>query len=411
MPSRACEERAQQRAAYIHYKNLHNVKPSIDNADPRPTQRSRAKAAWLENERNARIMRENNLLLARLQKIIERKPGQQTPLHLRTAANLMPIRPGKSDSMRRAEQDKIQHENEALLRRLQYLKPTYDSRKMEEHARNHRLWSSHIRQRPSNPFLNLPSVHSPPPLRPPSRPRPKTTGSLALMRPKTTSFVPAPMQSLISTDTRSRRIGATGGGDGRPRTSAEARLRGHDFHRPGSSVSPSRLRPGGNVASRPSTALEPSIRPGSSAQSQRPDWSTQGQRPDSKQGLRLGQGVVARPAQPARLGSATLRPGTSSSRPGSATNPPKATSFSATAWFSESASLGSSFALSPVPEPSRRLPRERLVEGARPRVESGPAEEIVEDDSLNVHGAEAHFPGSTPPEDIDDASSDGSHDG
>ena len=120
--NRVCEAAARHKKYEHHLHNLRNVKPSIDNRDPRRPRTANATAARMKEERNQTIMHENTILLNKLSKILTREPPKvRDPMLVH----------GLNEKHRRAERERIDRENQALLRRLQNVRPSIDA---EAHA-------------------------------------------------------------------------------------------------------------------------------------------------------------------------------------------------------------------------------------------------------------------------------------
>merc|ERR1719446_1929772 len=113
--NRLCEAVTLHRNQQNHRNNVRNIKPMIDNRDPRRPRTANSKGARLEAERNAEIMHENTILLNKLSRILTR--DAEPP-----RASLL-VR-GLNDPQRRIEREKIDRDNLMLLRRLQYAKPS-----------------------------------------------------------------------------------------------------------------------------------------------------------------------------------------------------------------------------------------------------------------------------------------------
>ena len=118
---------------------------------------NRAKKIALQNERYAEIELENYLLLTKLSKILERSHDPTKGTHawgggVRLTANQVPVldhcraeRPGGAhgsglSASALAEQERIARDNQALVRRLQMCRPTYDRAKLEEDFRVRSRW-------------------------------------------------------------------------------------------------------------------------------------------------------------------------------------------------------------------------------------------------------------------------------
>ena len=101
-----------------HLANLRGVKPMVDNRDPRRPKASNSKGARLIEERNNQIMHENTILLNKLSRILTR-PATAPPAPM--------LRHGLNENQKKAERERIDRENQALLRRLQDVRPSIDA--------------------------------------------------------------------------------------------------------------------------------------------------------------------------------------------------------------------------------------------------------------------------------------------
>lgn len=129
----------------MHLKNLSNVKPMIDNRDPRRPKTSNGKAQRLEEERNNQIMHENTILLNKLSRILTREP-EAAPLPL--------LARGLNENTKKQDRERIDRENQALLRRLQDVRPSIDKEKAAADYDLHLdLLRSHQASFQTNPFL------------------------------------------------------------------------------------------------------------------------------------------------------------------------------------------------------------------------------------------------------------------
>ena len=171
------------------------VKPQIDNKDPRRPKMSNAKAQRLLEEKNNQIMHENTILLNKLSRILTR---EQEP-----APAPMLVR-GLNDNHKKGERARIDAENQALLRRLQDTKSSIDAegarRAYEVHER---LLSNFAVQFTPNPFLamslngdELSSVGSASGSRPGSRRMPRAASAAGGRRP--TSGAPSSAWSVAT---------------------------------------------------------------------------------------------------------------------------------------------------------------------------------------------------------------------
>jgi len=129
-----------------HLHNLRNIKPSIDNRDPRRPKTSNATGARKEAERNNQIMHENTILLNKLSRILTRDPEPvRAPMLVK----------GLNDNHKKGERERIDRENAALLRRLQDVRPSIDAEAAREHYELHMdLIHRHQQTFTPNPFLN-----------------------------------------------------------------------------------------------------------------------------------------------------------------------------------------------------------------------------------------------------------------
>ena len=149
------------------------MKASIDTRDPRRPKQGISKGAYLEAERNNQIMHENTILLNKLSKILTRAP-EPIPEPL--------LRKGLNENSKKAERERIDRENQALLRRLQDVRSSIDADKMLEHYELHEhLIAQHSMQFVPNPFLNNTAPRS----RPGSGFYPTPPASAGSQRPST----------------------------------------------------------------------------------------------------------------------------------------------------------------------------------------------------------------------------------
>jgi len=139
--NRLCEAVTLHRTQAKHRQAVRDVKPMIDNRDPRRPRTANSKGARLEAERNAQIMHENTILLNKLSRILTR--DAEPPRALLAARGL-------NDPQRRIEREKIDRDNLMLLRRLQYAKPSVSTDNEMMLAGAHLAMS---RKFAANPFL------------------------------------------------------------------------------------------------------------------------------------------------------------------------------------------------------------------------------------------------------------------
>merc|ERR1719440_2297945 len=113
--NRVCEAAVRHRKQEQHLQNLRNIKPMVDNRDPRRPKSGNSKGARLEEERNNQIMHENTILLNKLSRILTRDPEPiREPM----------LKRGLNEVHRREERSRIDRENQQLLRRLQEVRPS-----------------------------------------------------------------------------------------------------------------------------------------------------------------------------------------------------------------------------------------------------------------------------------------------
>ena len=195
--NRLCEAAILQRKADIHRQRLREIKCSIDTRDPRRPQKGNAKAARLEEERNHQIMcaphrhaplarthpcmeavthtrhslgpctrrHENTILLEKLSKILTREKSAQAGGWALPAVAAPPTAGGGlHDIYRRKVREQIDRENQQLLRRLQYMKPSIDMLKYEQQWQEHAHFAMMGRSTVFNPMtvsythLTLPTI-------------------------------------------------------------------------------------------------------------------------------------------------------------------------------------------------------------------------------------------------------------
>eukprot|EP00962_Isochrysis_galbana_P043036 scaffold16258_cov141-Isochrysis_galbana.AAC.4 len=124
-----------------------------------------SKGARIQEEKTARIMHENAILLSKLSRILTRE-NDVLPL------NDVKAKEGLHDVYRRKQREKIDFENQILLRHLRDMKSSFDINKFEAEARE-RAAILKLMQAPVNPAL-VPGGH-----RPHQRPRPRSAGDIA----------------------------------------------------------------------------------------------------------------------------------------------------------------------------------------------------------------------------------------
>ena len=128
-----------------HLDNLRKIKPSIDNRDPRRPKTGNANKARMEEERNNQIMHENTILLNKLSKILTRDPE---PIREPMLAK------GLNENQKKADRERIDRENQALLRRLQDVRSSIDGERLEEQYAMHEwMGQNHSKSFVANPFL------------------------------------------------------------------------------------------------------------------------------------------------------------------------------------------------------------------------------------------------------------------
>jgi len=161
--NRVCEAAARHRKYEHHLHNLRKIKPSINNSDPRRPRSSNATGARLEEERNNQIMHENTILLNKLSKILTRDPPRvREPMLVR----------GLNENHKRGERERIDRENQALLRRLQDVRPSIDAEAARQQYDLHlHLLTRHQATWTPNPFLTNTAPN------PNSRTRPQSSAS------------------------------------------------------------------------------------------------------------------------------------------------------------------------------------------------------------------------------------------
>jgi hypothetical protein len=139
--NRLCDAVSVHRQQQRHRQNVYNIKPMIDNRDPRRPRTANSKGARMEAERNAQIMHENAILLNKLSRVLTR--DAEPP-----RANFS-VR-GLHDPVRKMEREKIDRDNLQLLRRLQYVQPTVS---IDQQHREHAALLASNRNFAANPFL------------------------------------------------------------------------------------------------------------------------------------------------------------------------------------------------------------------------------------------------------------------
>jgi hypothetical protein len=145
--NRVCEAAVRHRKQEQHLHNLRNVKPQIDNRDPRRPKSTNGKAQRLLEERNNQIMHENTILLNKLSRILTREPEPvREPMLVK----------GLNDNHKKGERERIDRENQALLRRLQDVRSSIDHEAAEAQYRLHEdLLRAHAMNFVPNPFMSV----------------------------------------------------------------------------------------------------------------------------------------------------------------------------------------------------------------------------------------------------------------
>jgi len=133
-----------------HEQNLQTIQPRIDTRDPRRPRGANSKATRLEDERAAAILHENTLLLRKLSNILQRDGSVDT-----AAPKVYPGQYSMNDAQRRHRIERIDNENQALLKRLQYMKPTIDVDAFQQHWAQHAVFAARTRTL-ANPLLMAP---------------------------------------------------------------------------------------------------------------------------------------------------------------------------------------------------------------------------------------------------------------
>lgn len=152
--NRLCEAAILQRKADIHRERLRNIKCSIDSRDPRRPPRGNSKGARLEEEKNAQIMHENTILLDKLSKILTREKGAQAGGAVLPAVARPPTSGGGlHDIYRRKQREQIDHDNQQLLKRLQYMKPSIDMLAFEQQWQQSAHFAIMGRSHVGNPMM------------------------------------------------------------------------------------------------------------------------------------------------------------------------------------------------------------------------------------------------------------------
>jgi len=142
--NRLCEAVTVHRNQQKHRQNVYNIKPMIDNRDPRRPRTANSKGARLEAERNAQIMHETTILLNKLSRILTRD-AEPPRASLRVS--------GLNDPQRKIEREKIDRDNLMLLRRLQNVRASIDVEQQLQQHREHANMLAMSRNFAANPFL------------------------------------------------------------------------------------------------------------------------------------------------------------------------------------------------------------------------------------------------------------------
>lgn len=118
----------------------------INNKDPRRPKQSNGKAQRLEEERNNQIMHENTILLNKLSRILTRDPEKiPEPMLVH----------GLNEVHRKSERSRIDRENQALLRRLQDVRPSIDAEAAKaQYALHEHILNARSQTFVPNPFIN-----------------------------------------------------------------------------------------------------------------------------------------------------------------------------------------------------------------------------------------------------------------
>lgn len=149
--NKLCEAAVLQRNHELHAARLNRMRPMIDNRDPRRPKQSNSKGARLLEERNAQIMHENSILLNKLSRILTRDSSDPTA---QIPTQGPPLVRGLHNVYRRQVKEQIDRDNQALLRRLQGVKPSIDVSSAEHQWQQHAHLLAANRSYATNPFVS-----------------------------------------------------------------------------------------------------------------------------------------------------------------------------------------------------------------------------------------------------------------
>lgn len=136
--SKVCQEKWDENAATIHKEKLKTMKTSIDNASPKAAKHleNRRKRDQIKEERLSTIEKDNLMLLDKMMDIMK-KPS---------AVNPPPPPPSKSliKERNKKEVDKINQENQRILKKLTSAKAHYDRKSWDEFAEKQEKYLKNI---------------------------------------------------------------------------------------------------------------------------------------------------------------------------------------------------------------------------------------------------------------------------
>jgi len=159
--SKACQKKWDENAKRIHAEKLKHIKPSIDNSPPQ-TQvhlENRRKRDQIVEDRLTTIEKHNLILLERMMTIMKR-PSSLDNNNTRSKS------PSKSlnREAKKRELEKINAENQIILKKLTKAKAYYDHNDWDTFQKNQELYLKNICEYPvqksQSDTQTLPKIHS-----------------------------------------------------------------------------------------------------------------------------------------------------------------------------------------------------------------------------------------------------------
>lgn len=126
--NKICSEKNLQREHMLHSLKLSQVKPAIDNKEPKtiPHERFRARKERIYKDRMLSIQQDNRILLQKMLKI-DSRPSLLSPSS--TQQSRAPSAGSLNITVRMKELNKITYENHRILGRLQKIRSHYSIKK------------------------------------------------------------------------------------------------------------------------------------------------------------------------------------------------------------------------------------------------------------------------------------------